>query len=74
MALISLTAQIARENEVHTSLLDGAKSKHHGARGGISVAARQVLSAPYLASVVLRVASGLAVGFWLVQVVKMNIG
>lgn len=74
MALICLTDEVARENEVYASLLDGTNSEHTGARGGITAAARQVLSAPYLASVVLRVTCGLAVGFWLVQVVKMNIG
>lgn len=37
-------------------------------------AAREIASTPYFVSVVLRVVSGLAAGFWLVQMVKLYVG
>ncbi len=43
-------------------------------KSAFAQAARDIAAAPYFASAVLRVVSGLAAGFWLVQMVKLHVG
>lgn len=74
MALICLDAENAKSSEALELVLNDTLVELADARTRVVVAAREVASAPFFLPVLLRVVSGLAAGFWLVQMVKMYVG
>lgn len=74
MVLIRSNAYPEDNGQVRKSSMCSAKVAFIERLIGVGSVARGVAFAPYLASAALRVVSGLALGFGLVQMVKMNIG
>jgi len=74
MALICLDAENPKSSQALELALNDALVELAGVRTRAAVTARDVASAPFFLPVVLRVVSGLAAGFWLVQMVKMYVG
>lgn len=74
MALICLEAETAKSGQALKLALNDTLVEFDGVRARLAVTARDVASAPFFLPVVLRVVSGLAAGFWLVQTVRMFVG
>lgn len=74
MALICLDAENAKSSQTLEVALKDTLVELADVRTRVAVAAWDVASTPFFLPVVLRVLSGLAAGFWLVQMVKMYVG